>query len=185
MLTNWIYRNLHVQCEDGTNLRSTNDPLNAILKMMDVHLQELSRRTDNHSIEKESYVFIRLNEWSSLVVYVNPEYKNNPYLYRHDPIKREISEEIAYDDLLGLTSDPSVEDYFVKRCGDITRLDMSRYFKSNEVDEMRRLSKAYDEARKNNQGNTGGDTPENYFEDYEDYDEDGPSRDDDGPGLGD
>jgi hypothetical protein len=144
MLTNHIYRNLRIQNEDGTDLQATNDRLNALLELMETNLQALSRRVDNRSIAEESYVFVRLNRRSSLVIYINPEYSNNPYLYRYDTGNKKLSCEIAYEDLLRL-EDPSVEDYFIKRCGNIMRLDMGGYLVQDEVAEMRLLSADYDE----------------------------------------
>lgn len=138
MLNNHQFQTLTVVNENHTDLSESTQLMEDVSSLLDFHFEGIENRLKARVINKECYAVVRLSAKTSLLIYVNPQLANNPYLYRYSNRTGEIDKTIDYEEFISILN-PGTQAFLELRLDKIQDMDMSRFVREDTIEKVRDL----------------------------------------------
>lgn len=143
MLKNLKLGNLIVTNQDHTDLSKTDPFIREISLIARYHVEGIQNRLQQGSVKKEGVALVRLNPEHSLVIYINPKLKNNPYFMDYESFSGEVHSDMNYENFKSLKKYDKLA-YFEIRMDRVHVLDMSPLLKPGTLEKIRDLAEEWD-----------------------------------------
>lgn len=138
MLNNHQFQTLTVVNENHTDLSESTQLMEDVSSLLDFHFEGIENRLKTGVINKECFAVVRLSAKTSLLIYVNPQFANNPYLYRYSNKTGEIDKTIDYEEFISVLN-PGTQAFLELRLDKIQDMDMSRFARDDTIEKVRDL----------------------------------------------
>lgn len=138
MLNNHQFQTLTVVNENHTDLSESTQLMEDVSSLLDFHFEGIENRLKTGVINKECFAVVRLSAKTSLLIYVNPQFVNNPYLYRYSNKTGEIDKTIDYEEFISVLN-PGTQAFLELRLDKIQDMDMSRFVRDDTIEKVRDL----------------------------------------------